>query len=186
MTVAEYNRFCRSLAHTTYVVQWGGAHVWKVAGKVFAIAWFDDDPPDDENELLVTFKVSDLSFELLKEMPGCRPAPYLASRGMKWIQRTGTDSMDDAVLRDYITESHRLVALGLPKRKQLELGIGLYAGSAPTSTAKVKGRNAPAKRVTKHPIQASSSANRRSGSKSAHSLKSRAKQAGMASRGEAR
>ncbi|WP_339832848.1 hypothetical protein [uncultured Parvibaculum sp.] len=37
MTYREFNAFCASLPATTYVVQWGGAHVWKVGGKVFAI-----------------------------------------------------------------------------------------------------------------------------------------------------
>ena len=37
-----------------------------------------------------------MSFEMLKSEPGLRPAPYLASRGMLWIQRTGDESMDDA------------------------------------------------------------------------------------------
>lgn len=177
MTVEGYNRFCRLLPHTTHVVQWGGAHVWKVAGKVFAIAWFDDDPPDDEDKLLVTFKVSDLSFELLKEMPGCRPAPYLASRGMKWIQRTNPESLDDAALRDYLTESHRLVALGLAKRKQLELGIGLHAGE--------RAAKACAKRSTSKTKSSARPADRRARSKSTHSTKPRAKQAALASRGEA-
>ena len=36
MTYKEYNAFCRRLPATTYVVQWGGSHVWKVGGKVFA------------------------------------------------------------------------------------------------------------------------------------------------------
>ena len=33
-----FNDYCESLPATTYVVQWGDAHVWKVGGKVFAIA----------------------------------------------------------------------------------------------------------------------------------------------------
>jgi len=37
MTYEEFNDFCGSLAATSYVVQWGGSHVWKVGGKVFAI-----------------------------------------------------------------------------------------------------------------------------------------------------
>ena len=37
MTRDEYNAFCASLPATTHVVQWGGADVWKVGGKVFAI-----------------------------------------------------------------------------------------------------------------------------------------------------
>jgi predicted DNA-binding protein (MmcQ/YjbR family) len=37
MTYDEFNEFCRALPATTYVLQWGGSHVWKVGGKVFAI-----------------------------------------------------------------------------------------------------------------------------------------------------
>jgi predicted DNA-binding protein (MmcQ/YjbR family) len=43
---------------------------------------------------------------------------------MKWIQRTDQQSIDDDALRDYLAESHRLVAAKLPKRLQRELGIG--------------------------------------------------------------
>ena len=118
MTLDDYNGFCASLPATTHVVQWGGAHVWKVGGKVFAVAgWSDGDG------LAVTFKTSEMAFDLLKEQPGCRPAPYLASRGMKWIQRQTDDSMDDDALRDYLRESRRLVALGLSKKARLELGL---------------------------------------------------------------
>jgi len=42
MTLDEYNEFCRTLPATTYVVQWGGSHVWKVGGKVFAIGGLED------------------------------------------------------------------------------------------------------------------------------------------------
>jgi predicted DNA-binding protein (MmcQ/YjbR family) len=119
MTLDEYNEFCARLPAATHVVQWGGAHVWKVGGKVFAIAGWSDG-----EQLAATFKCSELSFDLLKEQPGLRPAPYLASRGMKWIQRTSDESMDDAVLRDYLAESHRLVVAGLPRRMRRELGFG--------------------------------------------------------------
>jgi len=119
MTVEDYNAFCGSLAHTTHVVQWGGAHVWKVGGKVFAIGGWGN----DEANLHVTFKCSEMSYETLRELPGLRPAPYLASRGMKWIQRTGPETLDDDGLKDYVSESYRLVSLGLPKRLQKELGL---------------------------------------------------------------
>ncbi|MEW9834138.1 MmcQ/YjbR family DNA-binding protein [Mesorhizobium marinum] len=118
MTLDGYNRFCASLPAASHVVQWGGAHVWKVAGKVFAIGGWDDG-----EALFVTFKCSEMSFDLLKEQPGCRPAPYLASRGMSWIQRMTDESMDDAALEAYLAESHRLVAARLPKRVQMEAGL---------------------------------------------------------------
>jgi predicted DNA-binding protein (MmcQ/YjbR family) len=121
MTPAQFNAFCKSLPHTAYVNQWGGAHVWKVGGpkgKLFAAAWFDD-----SSTAGITFKCSDMSFEMLKEVEGCRPAPYLASRGMKWFQRFNDKGLSDADLKVYLRESHRLAALNLPKRMQAEIGL---------------------------------------------------------------
>ena len=117
MTYDEFNAFCRGLPATTHVVQWRGSHVWKVGGKVFAIGGWDDGQP------AFTFKASDLSFRRLKEQPGLRPAPYLASRGMTWIQHHARPGLSDDDLRDYIAESHRIVSLGLSKKKQRELGL---------------------------------------------------------------
>ena len=111
--------FCGGLPRTTHIVQWGGADVWKIGGKVFAIGGWQD----DDEALHVTFKCSEMSYELLKDTPGCRPAPYLASRGMKWIQRTSDEALDDDGLKDYIAESYRLVARGLTKKVQRELGL---------------------------------------------------------------
>lgn len=118
MTYDEYNAWCGSLPATTHVVQWGGSHVWKVGAKVFAIAGWDDG-----DEPRITFKVSEVAYEMLKEQPGLRPAPYLASRGMKWIQHYGRPGLSDTDLRAYLRESHRIVAQGLSKRKQRELGL---------------------------------------------------------------
>jgi predicted DNA-binding protein (MmcQ/YjbR family) len=118
MTYKQFNAFCRSLKATTHVVQWGGAHVWKVGGKVFAIGGWEDD------EARFTFKVSDIAFEILGERPGLRPAPYLASRGLKWIQHYAKPGLSDAALRDYIRQSHALVAAGLTKKLRTKLGLG--------------------------------------------------------------
>jgi predicted DNA-binding protein (MmcQ/YjbR family) len=117
VTYDEYNAFCRSLTATTYVVQWGGAHVWKVGGKVFAIGGWGDEKP------AVTFKVSHISFEVLRDQPGLRPAPYLASRGLKWIQHYKEPGLSDEELAAYIRESHRIVGQGLSKKRQRELGL---------------------------------------------------------------
>ncbi len=115
-TTKQYNDFCASLPATTYVVQWGGADVWKVGGKVFAIGG------QDGSVLRVSFKVTPIAFEMLKEMPGCIPAPYLASRGMTWIQASCAEfSSND--LCAYLTESHRLVAAGLTRKARRELGL---------------------------------------------------------------
>ncbi len=117
MTYDDFNAYCRALPATSHVVQWGGSHVWKVGGKVFAIGGWAVDRP------AFTFKTSDIAFELLKEEPGLRPAPYLASRGMKWIQHYAEPGLSDGDLKKYLLESHRIVALGLSKKRQRELGL---------------------------------------------------------------
>jgi len=118
MDLDAYNTFCASLPATTHVVQWGDAHVWKVGGKVFAIAGWSAG-----EDLAITFKVSELAFDILREQPGLRPAPYLASRGMTWIQRVSGDSMDDDALKDYLRESHRIVAEKLTRKLRRQLGF---------------------------------------------------------------
>jgi len=118
MTYENYNTFCRSLAATTYVKQWGNSHVWKVGGKVFAIGgWSKNEMP------AYSFKTSELNFLILSEEAGYRPAPYLAHRGMKWIQKyNGIEDPDD-VLKEYLEDSHRIVSLGLTKKLQKSLGL---------------------------------------------------------------
>jgi len=118
MTYEEFNKYCKSLPATTYVVQWGNSHVWKVGGKVFAIGgWERSEKP------AFTFKTSEHNFLFLNEVPGYRPAPYLASRGMSWIQQYDAQDKEDNDLKYYISESHRIVSLGLTKKKQKELGL---------------------------------------------------------------
>ena len=118
MNCDEFNEYCKSLPVTTYVVQWGGSHVWKVGGKVFAIGGWDNGKYPG-----VTFKVSEIAYECLKDEPGLRPAPYLASRGMKWIQQYDKPGLSDDDLKSYLAESHRIVSLGLTKKKQKKLGL---------------------------------------------------------------
>ena len=100
------------------MVQWGEADVWKVGIKVFALGRFVN-----ESAFHVTFKCSPMSYDLLKDQQGLQPAPYLASRGMKWIQRTTNDFMDDETLLAYLKESHRLASLNLTKAEQKRLGL---------------------------------------------------------------
>lgn len=119
LTLDALNALCRSMAHMHHVVQWGGSHVWKVGGekgKIFVVCSFAAD-----GGLQIIFKCSPLNYDLLKDQPGLRPAPYLASRGMSWIQRITDASMNDDALADYLRESHRLAALNLPKTVQRQL-----------------------------------------------------------------
>ena len=117
MTREDFNEFCNAMPATSHVVQWGNSDVWKVGGKLFAVCgWYDKGPA-------FTFKVGDIAFEVLSDAPGIRPAPYLASRGVKWLQVFDVDTFGRSALEDHLRESYRLVALGLSKKKRAELGI---------------------------------------------------------------
>ncbi len=103
MSYREFNAFCAALPATTHVVQWGGAHVWKVGGKVFAIGGWQ------RGSYRHHLQVSDIGWEMLRDAPGCRPALYLASRGMKWIQNH-EPGLGKRELKQYLKASHALVA----------------------------------------------------------------------------
>jgi predicted DNA-binding protein (MmcQ/YjbR family) len=113
---AEYNDFCRALPAATYVMQWGGSHVWKIGGKVFCIGGGTEDRP------AYSFKAGEIGFMLLPERPGFRPAPYLASRGLKWIEADAFQ-VESEELRELIRESYARVVAGLSRKKRRELGL---------------------------------------------------------------
>jgi len=117
MNLTSYNTYCAKLPQSEHVVQWGGADVWKVGGKLFAIA------REGEDGFQVTFKTSDIAYEVLRQEPGLRPAPYLASRGMKWIQHYAEPGLDDENLRIHIEASYHMAIKRLTKKKRTELGL---------------------------------------------------------------
>lgn len=134
MTYDEFNAFCGTLPATTHVIQWGGAHVWKVGGKVFAIGGWSkvyQNPSlgvqaQVNEQPAFTFKASELNFQVLSDQPGFRPAPYMASRGLKWIQQYETPPESIDALHYYIRESHRMVSQGLTKKLQKALGLNQH------------------------------------------------------------
>jgi predicted DNA-binding protein (MmcQ/YjbR family) len=117
MTRDDICQFCARLPQATHVVQWGNADVYKVGGKVFAVVGMGD------SGSTVTFKASDLAFEVLSDSPGLRPAPYMASRGLKWIQQYDEPGLSDDSLRDHIKASYDMAVDGLTKKKRAELGL---------------------------------------------------------------
>ena len=117
MTREEFNTFCAGLRATGHVVQWGNADVWKVGGKVFALCgWYEGGPA-------FTFKVGDIAFEVLGDAPGIRPAPYLASRGMKWVQVYEEGALSEESLREHIVASWEMAVGRLTKKARAELGV---------------------------------------------------------------
>ena len=117
MTRDELNQFCAALPHATHVVQWGNSDVYKVGDKLFAVIGMSG------IDNAVTFKASEMAFEILSDSPGLRPAPYMASRGLKWIQNYDEPGLSDDSLRDHIRASYDMVVAGLTRKKRSELGL---------------------------------------------------------------
>ena len=117
MTRDEFNAFCGSLKHATHVVQWGNSDVWKVGGKLFAVCGWND------GKDAFTFKASDIAYEVLGDQPGIRPAPYLASRGMKWLQVHDDPGLSDEELKNHIILSYDMVVAKLTKKLRADLGL---------------------------------------------------------------
>ena len=111
MNLKAFNKFCKSLPSAKYSIQWRGSHVWKIGGKVFAIGlWNNAKYPG------ITLKVSKITFECLKDEAGMRPAPYLAARGMSWLQCYNEDTLNSNDLKSHLTESYSLVSPNSKKK----------------------------------------------------------------------
>jgi len=134
MNLNEFNKFCILLPMTAYIVQWRGSHVWKVGEKVFAIGRWGEGKNTG-----ITFKVSEIAFECLKDEPGLRPAPYFASRGMTWLQYYEEQDYTERRLshndlKSLLAESHRIVSLGLTKKNRKNYaftGNRVFSGLTP-------------------------------------------------------
>ena len=118
MNYEEFNQFCRALPATTHIVQWGGAQVWKVGVKLFAIGGCEA-----AGKPACSFRTPDLDFHYLADQPGYRPAPCLASRGLKWIRQSDAPASEADELEYYLRVSHRLVSRGLTRKLQTEFGL---------------------------------------------------------------
>ncbi|KZK96714.1 MULTISPECIES: MmcQ/YjbR family DNA-binding protein [unclassified Pseudovibrio] len=121
MTRDEFDNYCKSLVGTSNVIQWGNASVWKVGGKIFAICsnWGEDRP--EMEGIKISFKCSELSYQILTEQECVIPAPYLARA--KWVQIETAQAMADEDIKDYVREAHSIIARKLTKKLQKEIGF---------------------------------------------------------------
>lgn len=111
-----FNALCKKLPAATKSVQWGESAVWKVGGKMFAVAW-----NNGEEGFGYSFKASDTSFEMLVESGAANPAPYLARA--KWVTLAGKNALSKDELAAYLAQAHALVAAKLPKKTCAALGL---------------------------------------------------------------
>lgn len=111
MSPEAFDAACRALPGVTMVVQWGADGVYKVGGRIFAVAG-----PDG-----VSFKATDIAFEALTGSARARPAPYLARA--KWVRFESLAELDDAEMTDWLATAHALVAAKLTRAQRREAGI---------------------------------------------------------------
>ncbi len=116
MTPTQIAAYCRTLPHTTCVVQWEGVQVFKVGGKMFCLV-----APANHSVARISFKVDPLHYDALSRADGFAPAPYLARA--KWVSLTDPKVLSAAETRAYLKRAHQVIAAGLPKKKQKELGL---------------------------------------------------------------
>jgi len=114
MMDAEWLRkVCLALPHTTEQIQWGYDLVFKVGGKMYAVAPLEPAP------VCLSFKCSDESFAELTERPQIVPAPYMARA--KWVALESPEAISRVELAQLLRASYVLVFLKLAKRVQAEM-----------------------------------------------------------------
>ncbi len=114
MSVEWIRRCCMAFPHATEQVQWGDNLVFKVGGKIFAIAALEP------SAMFVSFKVTPDDFAELTERPGVIPAPYLARA--QWVALESEDAVPGAEVKKLLRHSYELVFAKLPKKAQAALG----------------------------------------------------------------
>lgn len=114
MNLDSLRRFCLSLPHATENVQWGDDLVFKVGGKMFAVANLNRAQANK-----VSFKCTLEKFAELTEVPGIIPAPYAAR--YYWVNVQSDEALRTSEIEELIRASHEMVFAKLPKKMQQAL-----------------------------------------------------------------
>ncbi|MEL7272318.1 MAG: MmcQ/YjbR family DNA-binding protein [Pseudomonadota bacterium] len=114
-----FDAHCAAYPGAEMVVQWGNAHVWKVGGKVFAIASHWGEDGEDIPAFRPVFKASDLSFRMLTQQECLVVAPYLGR--YKWVQMRDPGALSNEDLMAYVGASYDMVAAKLTKAQRRKL-----------------------------------------------------------------
>ena len=113
MDIDWLRKTCLAFPSVTEQIQWGYDLVFKVGGKMFAVA------PTEPAPVCLSFKCSDESFAELTERPQIIPAPYMARA--KWIALETPEAIDRRELSELLRNSYDLVFAKISKRLQMEL-----------------------------------------------------------------
>jgi len=106
-------KVCMALPGVTLDHPFGDDHdAYKVGGKMFAIVGGMGG---------LSFKVSDIAFEVLTEAARARPAPCLARA--RWVHLDDPSDWPDAELAEHLAIAHGIIAAKLTKKARAELGL---------------------------------------------------------------
>lgn len=113
MNIDWLRRSAKTLPHTTESVQWGSNLVFKVGGKIYAIAALE---PGD---VCLSLKCTPEEFADLTQRPGILPAPYLARA--YWIALEHEDALPAAEIKRLLKQSYKLVLARMSKKARAAL-----------------------------------------------------------------
>ena len=104
---------CMALPGVTLDHPWDPGHdAYKVGGKMFAVIGSMGG---------LSFKVSDIAYEVLTETGHARPAPYMARN--KWVNLPCIDDWPDDELAEHLAIAHGIVAAKLTRKARAALGL---------------------------------------------------------------
>lgn len=113
MNIDWLRRRAKALPHTTKSIQWGSNPVFKVGGKIYAIAALE---PGD---VCLSLKCPPEEFAELTQRHGIIPAPYLARA--YWIALEHEDALPAAEIKRLLKQSYELVRARLPRKARASL-----------------------------------------------------------------
>jgi predicted DNA-binding protein (MmcQ/YjbR family) len=119
MTLERFRTLCRKLPGATEQIQWGADAVFKVGGKMFAVACTDFSQYPDAP--VCSFKCDPETFGELVECEDVIPAPYLARA--QWVALKSWGALADRDITTHVARSYELVRAGLPKKVQASLPV---------------------------------------------------------------
>ena len=130
---AEWLRkVCLSFPGTTEQIQWGYDLLFKVGGKMYAVAPLEPAP------VCLSFKASPEKFAELTERQNIIPAPYLARA--QWVALQTRDAVGREELARLLRESYEMVLARLPTKVRMAIVTGgNHVPGARSLTARKKG-----------------------------------------------
>jgi predicted DNA-binding protein (MmcQ/YjbR family) len=108
MQLDQLREICLSFPGATEQIQWGDDLLFKVGGKMFAVA------PLEPRLVVLSFKTSPEMFAELTERPNIVPAPYLARAN--WVALQSRTALPQDELTSLLRSSYDMVVAKLPKK----------------------------------------------------------------------